>query len=109
MAIYQPQTGNSYSPQVAIANTRDAAPPAIPVLEAQVNRLSESANHVDQTAMRLHALADRLLGQNSATEGKPAVGVPSPPYSVGKLNDAHEWLERARSNLAHAVERLEAL
>ena len=108
MAIQTYTMPNYPSQSATIISTRDVAE-VTPILEAQVNRLSESANDVDQQAMRLHALADRLLGPLAAAEGKPGAPVPSPSHSVGKLNDAHEWMERARANLSHAVQRLEAL
>lgn len=82
---------------------------AIPILEAQVNRLSTSAQDVEEYAQRLHALADRLIGPRGVGESKDGQPAPSPTYAVGRLNDAHEWLERTRSALQSAVNRLETL
>ena len=97
------QTG--YLQQTAAAGE---APP-ISILEAQVKRLTASAQHIDTLATQLHVLADRHMGQEVAQEGKAGAPVPSPQSSVGKLNEAHEWLEAARNRLANAVQRLERL
>ena len=83
--------------------------PPISILEAQVKRLTASALHVDTLATQLHVLADRHMGQEVAQEGKAGAPVPSPQSSVGKLNEAHEWLEAARNRLVNAVQRLERL
>lgn len=80
----------------------------VPILERQVERLDESAEDVERQAKRLHILADRLLGMESA-EGKASDTAPAPSHSVGKLNEAHERLAGARGWLDLAVNRLEAL
>ena len=80
----------------------------LPLLEEQLNRLTGAAENVETQAQRLHELADRLFGLEGV-EGKGGEPIPSPLSSVGKLNDAHERLGRARVSLAAAVSRLEAL
>jgi hypothetical protein len=82
---------------------------AIPVLEAHVDRLRKHAQDIDVAAQRLHTLADRTLGMRPAESGKAGAPTPEPSHSLGKMEDAHEWIGRARENLADAVQRLERL
>ncbi len=81
-----------------------------PVLEVQVARLQARAKEIDALADRLHILADRTVGSpergENAANGAPT---PSPTHSVGRMNDAHLWIECAIGKLAFAVERLEVL
>lgn len=80
----------------------------IPLLDEQLNRLTDAAEDIERQAHRLHELADRLFGMDSV-EGKAGEPIPSPLSSIGKLNDAHERLSLARGSLAAAVNRLEVL
>lgn len=84
-------------------------PPPVSILECQVKRLTGSVQSIDVAATRLHALADRLTGPEPAESGKTSVPVPNPTTSIGKLNDAQEWLETSYQRLAHAISRLERL
>lgn len=81
----------------------------IPVLEAQVNRISSAAQDLEALAIRLQTVADRVFGAQAQATGKDNQPVPSPSHSIGRLSDAHEWNDRALMMLRYAVERLEAL
>lgn len=98
----------SYAGQSALGAS-NALEQVTPVLEGQAKRLNASAQDIEGLANRLHALADRLLGQTPVGDGKAGAPTPAPTHSIGKLNDAHGWLENARVNLSSAVSRLESL
>lgn len=103
------QAQNAYANstgQLLAATTR--AQIAQPVLEQHADRLSTHGANVSGFAERLHALADRIMG---SVPTDPVNTAPQPPasHSLGRLEDAHEWLNRAIERLDAAVKRLETL
>lgn len=78
------------------------------VLESQINRLHESAKLADLLATRLSALADRVFGA-VPEDGKANQAVPAPSSHIGRLHEAHEWIESALRRAQEATARLESL
>lgn len=72
----------------------------------------DHAKHIENLADRMHQIADRIMGvrpqagTNAGTVGAP---VPSPSDTLGRMGEAHGWIERQRVRLQDAVERLERL
>lgn len=84
----------------------------IPLMENARNMAHEGAAAVMQAADRLHALADRLIGQLPTPISDPRVSTPpapEPPHAIGRIGDAHRFLNVANDRLREAVDRLEAL
>ena len=109
------QLGAQQNATYGYLNPQQALPQGLPetapvsILEAQVKRLTGSAQDIDVAATRLHALADRLTGSEPTDPGKAGLPAPNPVSSIGKLNEAHEWLETSRARLSQAISRLERL
>jgi hypothetical protein len=80
------------------------------LLEEADHRISESVGEVYNLAVRLHSIADRIVGVQPQDAGKQTGKVDAPPCStLTQMDRTAQQLLGARDHLQDAVERLERL